>query len=272
MPHKKADPGDRRVRGLLSPRVLAEMENVTGFPPVPPDYDPDGDWTQTYRIWGNSGLFRFQSKDMGFLRIARTRSGKELEFRVEQVLVNADGIENLMSARIECRNDDLASPIRWTLETGFTDSSRCPRPELSMTLEGEVVDGRVYETCRGKRRLLDLEPPFTADWCLFDALQRCGGRRLEFAVLEGLTKPKPGHRTGVLDTALAENLAADGLRPCCIYEVGEGILPRQYWLDEADRIVLTISNATVYALDDEAEAKKEKLVAELIMGSIHHEY
>jgi len=272
MPHRKADPGDRRVRGLLSPRVLAEMGTVTGFPAVPPGYDARADWTQTYRIWGNSGLFRFQNKDMGFLRIDRRRSGQELEFGVEQVLVNADGIENTMKARIACRDDQLASPVRWTLATSFTDASRCPRPELSMTLEGEVVDGQVYEICQGTRRRLGLAPPFTADWCLFDAIQRCRGRRLEFTLLEGLTKVKPGHWTAPMEPGLAQQLAAEGMRPSCLYEAGHGILPRQYWLDDADRVVLTISNAVVYALDAEAEQRKENLVLELIKGGTHHEY
>ena len=272
MPHKGPEPGDRTVDGLLSPRVLFEMEAVAGFPPPPPGYDPEGDWSQSYRIWGNSGRFRWQSKNMGCLKLQRSRRDGRVEFLVDHVIVNADGIEHIRKASITCRDDELSSPVRWTLESHFTDSSRCIRPELSMALEGVAEGGQVVESCGGARRTLDVPPPFTADWCLFDAIPRAGGRRLEFTLLEGLTKPKPGHWVDRLGPGLTEKLAADGMRPFCVYEAGSGILPRQYWLDEAGRVVLTITNSIIYVLDDEAEQKKDELVVELIKGGVHYEY
>ncbi len=272
MPHKGADPGDRAVAGLLSPRILAEMEAFTDFPAVPSGYDVAGDWSQTYRLWGNTGRFRFQNKDMGYLKIDRTSNGEGVEFLVDHVLVNADGIENIMKASIVCRNDELSSPVRWRLETHFTDASCCLRPELSMTLEGAVEDGQAFETCQGKKRRLDLAPPFTADWCLIDVVQRCQGRRLEFTLLEGLTKVKRGHWINRMETELAQKLAAEDMRPFCVYQIGHGIVPRQYWLDDADRVVLILSNAVMYVLDDDAQQKKDDLVVELIKGGIHYEY
>jgi len=272
MPHKGPEPGDRAVDGLLSPRVLAEMGAFSGSPALPAGCDVAGDWSQTYRIWGNSGRFRFQNKDMGYLRIDRRRDGEGLTFQVDHVLVNADGIENTVKAGILCRDDELASPVRWRLETGFTDASRCPRPELSLTLEGSVEDGRVFETCRGSRRELDLSPPFTADWCLVDVVQRWAGQRIEFTLLEGLTKVKAGHHLGSMGAGLAAKLAADGMRPRCVYEIGHAILPRQYWLDDADRVVLMTSNSVMYVLDDEAMQRTEELTVDLIRGGVHYEY
>lgn len=272
MPHKGADPGDRAVDGLLSPRILAEMEAFTGFPAVPPGYDIAGDWSQTYRVWGNSGRFHFQNKDMGYLKIDRASNGEHINLLVEHVLVNADGIENIMKARIVCRNDELASPIRWQLETHFTDASRCLRPELSLTLEGTVEDGQVFEVCRGRRRRMDLPLPFTTDWCLIDVVQRWQGHRLGFTLLEGLTKVKRGHWIDRMAPEMAEKLMAEGMRPSCVYQIGHGILPRQYWLDDANRAVLILSNSVMYVLDDDAQQKKEDLVLELIKGGIHYEY
>jgi hypothetical protein len=272
MPHKGPEPGDRRVDGLLSPRILAAMGAFDGFAARPPGYDVSADWTQTYRIWGNSGRFRFQSRNMGYLRIERTRFSEGLRFDVDHVLVNADGIENSVKAELICRDDELASPVRWRLESGFTDSSRCPRPELSLVLEGRVNDGHVTETCDGRERELGLTPPFAVDWCLFDVVQRWDGRPSEFTLLEGLTKAKAGHRLGAMDEELAAKLAADGMGPTCVYQVGRGVLPRQYWLGEAGRVVLTISNAAICVLDDEAVRKTEELTLDLIRGGVHYEY
>jgi len=272
MPHKGADPDDPPVSGLLCPRVLAEMGAFDAFPPVPGDYQVDGDWTQTYRIWGNSGRFRFQNKDMGCLTVRRVRSAGRIEFFVDRVLVNADGIEHISKAHIECRDDELATLVRWKLEVQFTDSSRCPRPELAMTLEGEAQEGGYLETCQGAQHRLEAPPPCTADWCLADVVQRNPGLDASFTVLEDLSKVKPGHRTARLRADLAEKLAADGMRPFCVYEVGWGSLPRQYWLDEAGRAILILSNAVVYILDDNAWDRKEKLVTDLIKGGVHYEY
>ncbi len=272
MPHKRPEPDDRAVGGLLSPRVLAEMGAFDGFPGVPPGYNVAGDWSQTYRIWGNSGRFRFQNKDMGYLKIDRTKDAGGLRFAVEHLIVNADGIENTMRAEIVCRDDELASPVKWRLETQFTDTSRCVRPELSLSLEGALEDGHVFETCGGRRRRLDVRPPFAADWCLVDVVQRCRGRRMEFTLLEGLTKVKAGHWIDRMEPELADRLAAEGMRPLCVYQIGHGILPRQYWLDAADRAVLILSNAVMYVLDDGAQQKTEDLVVGLIKGGVHYEY
>ena len=69
-------------------------------------------------------------------------------------------------------------------------------------------------------------------------------------------------------TATVAAVIASAEKPAKITEWKKGDGERV----ENDEVVLTISNATVYVLDDEAEAKKDKLVVELIVGSIHHEY
>ena len=119
---------------------------------------------------------------------------------------------------------------------------------------------------------LDVPSPFTTDWCLIDVVQRCRGRRLEFTLLEGLTKVKRGHWVDRMAPELAEDLAAAGMRAFCVYQIGRGILPRQYWLDDANRVVLILSNAVMWVLDDDAQQKVEDLVVELIAGGVHYEY
>ena len=95
---------------------------------------------------------------------------------------------------------------------------------------------------------------------------------MEFTLLEGLTKVKAGHWIDRMEPELADRLAAEGMRPLCVYQIGHGILPRQYWLDAADRAVLILSNAVMYVLDDGAQQKTEDLVVGLIKGGVHYEY
>jgi len=271
MPHKGPEPGDGPVKGLLSPRLAEEILGLQ-LPPAPEGYDPNGSWELTYRIWGSSSFYKFQNKDMGFLRISREPVGELIRISVDQVIVNADGIENIIKAEMDCLNNELTSPAAWKLETHFTDYSQCIRPELSMHLEGGVENDQAFEICGGKKREIDIENPFATDWGLIDAVQRFNNGIGEFSLLDGLTKVKTGHRLSMMDTSLAGKLAAPGMQPKCICQTGHGILPHQYWLDESARPVIILFDAVMFIADDDAEEKKDNLVTELIKGGYHHEY
>jgi len=97
----------------------------------------------------------------------------------------------------------------------------------------------------------------TADWCLFEALQRWPFRRGEspaFDVLEGLSVHRPGHRVTYRGP---ETIERNG-KPLKLHrfsQLGQGMLPYEYWLDDDRRLLLAVTLSRVYILDPQAESK-----------------
>ena len=89
---------------------------------------------------------------------------------------------------------------------------------------------------------------FTADWCLFDAVQRLPFGTddvCEFDLLESLTAWKPGQRLcyrGKMPATWGKQPA----RLHCFQQLGMGVWPYEYWLDEQHRMVMAITGARVY--------------------------
>lgn len=161
------------VGSPLTPSVLSELGGVKEFPPTPTGFTPDGNWVNGYRIWTCHGYRETGNQDVGFLRLERTAGeGGEFTLLIHQQVVQTDGKVSVVSGDVRCRNDCLASPIRW-----------------------ELLSRGAYPTRRGEK-----------------------------------------------DTPLH-----------CFVQLGQGVLPCEYWLDPGHRLLAVISMNKAYILDDKAE-------------------
>lgn len=102
----------------------------------------------------------------------------------------------------------------------------------------------------------------SADWCLFDAVQRLKletDDKVNFDMLEGMTVLKTDqsfHR----DESQKDrpNFYKDKMTR--IVQIGRGVLPVEYWLDSSYRLVLVTSGDRAYILEDDAEERFEREV------------
>ncbi len=236
------------VGSPLTPTLMEELGALNNYPPSSEDFKPDGNWVNTYRIWTCHGYRKSGNQNVGFLRIKRLiNSQSSLTLKVHQEVLQADAFVNIIEATIDCRNNQLASPIQWKVSSRFRGANGKFISELSSN-DNDVADERLDRS--------------TGDWCLFEAVQRLKTSKktiLAFDMLEGLILLKKDQRLfyrGLHPTRIGgEN------RPLhCFVQLGSGILPCEYWLDDHHRLLVVISMNKAYILDEQAEKITRRLV------------
>ncbi|MFQ6035854.1 MAG: hypothetical protein ACE5NM_08420 [Sedimentisphaerales bacterium] len=236
----------------LTPGLLKELGAVDKFALTSEDFNPEGNWQNTYRIWTCHGYRESGNHNVGLLQISRSADAeKSFTLRVHHEVVQTDGLVNIIKATIKCRNNQLASPTRWNISSHFIGPDNKPIPQLDKKETGRAT------------KMMDRT---TSDWCLFEALQRLAfdksaGGGLSFDLLEGLTVSKIGHRLfyrGVYPTDIP---GLDSLH--CFVQLGSGILPTEYWLDDSHRLLMAISMNKAYILDNKAEKVIRRTIEEM---------
>ncbi len=229
------------VGSPLTPTLLDELGALRDFPPSSEDFSPDGNWINTYRIWTCHGYRESGNENVGFLRITRIGdSDKTFTLNVHQEVAQTDGITNIIDSTIMCRNNQLASPIQWKVSSRFRAANGKHISQLSSNDNGIAAKGLNKSTC---------------DWCLFEAVQRLKISKetvLAFDMLEGLgllKKDQHLYYRGLFPTKIgSENIPLH-----CFVQLGNGILPCEYWLDNHHRLLLVTSMNKAYIFDEKAD-------------------
>ena len=245
------------VGSPLTPASLFEMGAFSGFPTPVDWFSPTGDWTSTYRIWTCHGYRESGNDNRGFLRVRREsgKPGGPFDLQIDRRVIHDGANVHLIRAEVNCSNDELASPNEWVLHSQFIGVDGKPRKKLDLA-EQVRVDGRVMAITRGGTiRRQQVSDRLTADWCLFEALQRRPfeeGPPRPFDVLEGLSLVRPGHRLSYRGLSTLKTPEID-THLHWFQQIGTGTWPYEYWLDDRHRLVMAVTNSRAYILDDEAE-------------------
>ena len=105
----------------LVPDLLRDMNLLQGFPETPADFDPNGQWTNTYRIMTCHGYREDGNEDIGLLRLSKSPDTDDtFRLKVEREIVNDEHRLHKYAAEIICRKDLAASPVSWRLSNQFT--------------------------------------------------------------------------------------------------------------------------------------------------------
>lgn len=256
MARKKAKVDFARTRPL-SLEFLRALGALEGFVAPAGRFDPNGEWEARYRLWMVQS-----SQGGGCLHLRRQPGDDGVRLRVELAVAEVDGYLRRTQADLHCAADALCTPRAWQLSSqsiGF-DGRTIPGTELSET--GAIRDG-VLEVRFGRRsRKQKLPGAATSNWSLFDVVQRLAGektRPLTLALLEEMDLVKPGQRLCFREMKDFE-LGGRKLRLCGYHQVGRGVLPWQYWVDEQGRLLLAFSGVRAWVRDPKAsESMQERL-------------
>jgi len=229
------------VGSPITPSMLVELDAFTKLPPAPGNFSPAGNWMHSYRIWTCHGYRESGNENVGFLRIERIgNSGETFGLNIHQEVVQTDAITHIIDGKIKCRNNQLATPIQWNLQSRFTGPDGKHISELLSSDNGKAAEGAERTT---------------SDFCLFEAVQRLVYDKessVSFDLLEGMRLSKPRHRLfyrGVSPMKMdGENIPLH-----CFVQLGGGILPYEYWLDDHHRLLAAVSMNKAYILDGKAE-------------------
>jgi hypothetical protein len=229
------------VGSPLTPTLLKKLDALNKLPFTPEDFKPDGNWVSMYRIWTCHGYRERSNENVGFLRIERIgSSGETFVLNVHQEVVQTDAIIHIIDGTIKCRNNQLGSPVQWKLQSRFIGTDGKHIPKLLSNDNGKAADG-VEKT--------------TSDFCLFEAVQRLEYDKdtsVSFDLLEGMRLSKPRHRLFYRGFSQMEMVGSD-IPLHCFVQLGSGILPYEYWLDDRHRLLAVTSMNKAYILDDKAK-------------------
>lgn len=209
--------------------------------PEQEDFDPNGSWQQSYVILDNAPDRRIRKmRAEGFLRIRRSTQAKGDLFALDVELVaRKQRLGSFRTAiRMTCLSDRLSTPQAWKLSTVSLDAKGEPVDLTQVEESGRIEDGEIIR--KGKRvRKVEAPRPVTSNWSLFDAVQRLDGQKtqpVEFDMLEDLDLVKPNQRLSYWGTTEVE-LGGKTVRLVGYQQIGEGILPYHYWLDDSGRLI-----------------------------------
>jgi hypothetical protein len=256
------------VGSPLTPALLRELHAVDKFPATPKDFEPQANWVNMYRIWTCHGFRESGNQDVGFIRIERTarEANQPIMLKVRQEVVQTDGLLHTLDAEIKCLNNQLASPVQWHLRSSFLDPNRQNIHDLG-TDEIAVVDGNIINVrARGGHKFRrEVRGLLTCDWCLFEAVQRLKFDKepsLNFDMLEGLSLLKQGQRLSYRGD-YPMKLSSNNVSLHRFDQLGDGILPYEYWLDNNHRLMAATSMNKAYILDDQAEKTIRQRIEQL---------
>ena len=223
-------------------------------PPIG-SFDPSAEWEHRYVMWialrGNAG----KSWPGGALNIRRRlgESGR-IKLEVDQVTsLRGPGGTGHTRATLTCASDRLSTPQTWEIESEIVNNQGQSVDYTRVKVNGEVASGKIV--CRGAaERRMKAPKSFASNWSLFDAVQRLplDAKPISFDLLEDLELLKPNHRLEYrqsVELKLGERTA----RLHGFEQIGEGILPYMYWLDEQHRLLFAVGGLRTFLLEPNAE-------------------
>ena len=215
-------------------------------------FDPDGPWKQSWAIQ------IFDAKPSGKLVLTKKASARWQRFdhlladwRVQQT---TKGFQHMV-ADAHCLADDLGTPISWQAQSRVLEPNGEPIEDLTVKQEVQVKDG-VLELFGGVKRFSD-QPlkAWSCTWSMLEAVQRLGGKAIKpmaFTLLEYMDARK-NEQSLFSVGSLPLNLGGRQVTLQGYRQIGQGIMPMEYWLDEQQRVVMMLGRQRLFlAIEEEA--------------------
>ena len=254
----KADPSgptadyEKRISLPLTPSALAAYGELTIPAPGSP-FDAAGSWEQSYRIWMTGGSW---DNYQGYVTLKRSvGDGETVSLDVREVLImprTRSIHETHVLAR--CLRTVLATPVSWVLESRIYDlKTKEDFPLSRVEQKGETRDGRIVVTTNAHERVHAPPGPWTWNWSLFEAVQRRPRAEdcpASFSLLDDLDILKFEQRL----LPRGETAITYGGSEASVLrydQIGRGLLPTRYYVDEEGRLLLAHTELRAYILDPE---------------------
>ena len=125
-------------------------------------------------------------------------------------------------------------------------------------------DGRWIETVNGKPYPRDWPTLLYGDWSLMYAATQVADVAnppgdAPFTVIDNLTAIKPEQRWQALPQLYRFD-ASDHVKLSGFYQTGRGVLPREFWMDEAGGLAMVIDNNRLFIRDYQAASRYEQML------------
>lgn len=236
-----------RFMGLGKIRALVETYSRPAA-----SFDPRGAWTHRYDIY----IISYANlAAQGKVEISRTplKDGARLEILTVRPTTEPN-LKHYVQASMECADNPLSSPRRWTVSSKIA-ASETASPYLNSGMSKELrfdgrtvrvsVDGRVDKT-------VPVSAPYGCKFCMLDAVQRLpmGGTLPAFGMFDEYDQIRLGYSLSFRETAPVQ-LKREAPPLSLFTMTGTGQLPASYWRDATGRLLFFVSGLEVYVLSKE---------------------
>ena len=264
---RSSTPGDteKRIARPLTPEALAAYGELDTALPAD-DFNPEGNWEQSYRIWMTGGDW---DSYQGYVTIKRAPTeGDQFSLDVREALI-MPRIRSIHETKVtaRCRCDAIGTPVNWRLTSRIYDSkTEREFADAHVDQSGRYYDANIAVTTNGQKKTIPSPAEWTWNWSLFEAVQRkpsADDCPTDFSLFDDLDMLKAGQRLVCRgETAIQ---FGNGDVPVVQYDqIGRGLLPTRYYVDPSGRLLLAHTELRAYILDPsvhETHAKKLKWMA-----------
>jgi len=249
----------RQVNGKPLPHSLDIIgEYLKSFHPPDAAFDPNGEWDHRYVMWmalkgsGRNGWLG------GRLRIKRRLTSLGIELTVSQATVVQGSLTARTRATVVCGRDRLSTPRNWEIESEMLDGAGKQVDYTKTRITGKAAEDAILQLGKAERKL-KVSKPFTSNWCLFDAVQRLpfNTKPLRFDMLEDLELVKLDQRLAYGRSVELE-LGGRNTRLHSFEQIGRGILPYTYWLDDQHRLLFAVGGLRTFIIEPNVSITEDK--------------
>jgi hypothetical protein len=247
---RKPGETEKRIARPLTAEALAAYGELTTAPPTS-DFRPDGQWEQSFRIWMTGGAW---DSYQGCVTLKRSPAGND-EFRLdvlESLIMPRTRSIHETKATARCRCDTLATPVSWRLISRVYDAKTEEEfSEARLEQKGRADAEQIVIETNGREKTAAAPAAWTWNWALFEAVQRKPSAQhcaADFALLDDLDIMKAGQRLFSRGETAIQFVGLG--TPVWRYDqIGQGLLPTRYYIDQAGRLLLAHTELRAYILD-----------------------
>lgn len=214
-------------------------------------FEPKGHWEHMYRIWLWHGSKREECEGYFGIYHEPHEDNRLTLMKIETAFIQITGTVHQMKANVKCAVDRLFTPKSWELDAVILGIDLQP---INDTRRGEkaTVKNGVVEVTVGKHIVKKKVPAvYTGNWMLFNAVQclpKTTFQPIEFDLLEDLDLHKPNQRL-YYNQSRKIKLRGKKVQLHEYRQIGEGIWPYHYWVDDNQRLLVAYSGVRAYIFD-----------------------
>lgn len=215
--------------------------------------DPRGNWAMDWAALTVIGFAPGRSGRLHMSRQVLAEGRANLSVRYEKSMV--DGYTYREEAEIVFLTDSLSTPVSWTLNTGCHSDTGALVGGTKYSASGTNSSAGITIQDGSGSRLLAISGARAMSWALIDAVMRLPRKDfapLPFTLIDHYDQVKPDQILSFRGKAEIPAASGGTTMAWGYDQVGWGILPVTYYVDEGRRAAYIIAGIEVYTLESSA--------------------
>ncbi len=219
---------------------------LDGFEPPDGQFDSSGAWTTSYGVYSLAGECDLAGKMT--LRRKPVSGGRAVVSLEYEKSLPGDHVQSV-TAEITCKTDILSTPVAWNYTSSLFNRAGEPLKGMTLRKRAEVHGDIVELHCGGRVRKVGVSKSYTINWLMFELVQRLPRKEsgpLWFTMLDDFDQVKTNQRMSFHKSVDIKFAGGRTVRLHAFDQVGEGIVPWVYWVDDQGRLLFAVSGIEAY--------------------------